>query len=300
MSSVGTSWSPATFEKIVTGARQHGGGWIIFTIHDVCARACALGVTRAELGSVLGWLSRQAARGVSVRTVRQVIGGPVRPAVAGPGPPRIPPPGVANSRLSAVTAGGIPACFQAGRYGSNHATFRYRPHAGPGGAGAELISLTQRRSGTAQLVPAMDLGTCAPGVTPGRSYTLGAWYQSSGPVVFNAYYRTAAGTWTFWVTSPPMRASRAWTPGKWTTPAVPSGATAVSFGVALRSDGTLATTRYSLAPVRYTSTRLLVFATLAAVFAAAIIGSRRLRQRSSGQTPGKLHPASGRGPADDG
>ena len=170
VSSVGTAWSPATFEKIVTGARQHGGGWIIFTIHDVCAQACALGVTRPELGSVLGWLARQAGRGVSVRTVRQVIGGPVRRAVAAPGPPPIPPPGVVNSRLSAVAAGGVPACFQAGHYGSNHATFRYRRRAGPGGAGAEVISLTQRRSGTAQLVPAMDLGACAPAVTAGRSY----------------------------------------------------------------------------------------------------------------------------------
>src|ERR1700729_3406312 len=90
VASVGTAWSPATFEKIVTGARQHGGGWIIFTVHDVCARACALGVTRPELDSVLGWLARQAGHGVSVRTVRQVIGGPVRPAVAGPVPRPIP------------------------------------------------------------------------------------------------------------------------------------------------------------------------------------------------------------------
>ena len=287
VASVGTTWTPATFEKIVTGARQHGGGWIIFTIHDVCARACALGVTRPELASVLGWLSRQAAHGVSVRTVRQVIGGPVRPAVAGPAPQRIPPPGVANSRLSAVGAGGIPACFQAGRYGTNHATFRYRRHAGPGRAGAEVISLTQRRSGTAQLVPTMDLGTCAPAVTAGRHYTLGAWYESSGPVVFNAYYRTPAGTWTFWATSPPMAASQGWTPGKWTPPAVPSGATAVSFGLALRSDGTLATTRYSLAPVRYTSTRLIAFGALVAAALVAAVAARKLRRRPRPGDPGQ-------------
>ena len=278
VSSVGTTWSPATFENIVTGARQHGGGWIIFTLHDVCARSCALGVTRPELGSVLGWLSRQAGHGVSVRTVRQVIGGPVRPAVPGPAAPRIPPPGVANSRLSAVTAGGIPACFQAGRYGTNHAAFRYRRRAGPGGAGAEVVSLTQRKSGTAQLITAMDLGTCAPGVTAGRAYTMGAWYESSGPVVFNAYYRTAAGTWRFWVTSPPLAASPGWTPGTWTAPAVPAGATAVSFGMALRSDGTLATTRYSLAPARYTSTRLIAFVVLAAAAVIALFGVRRFRR----------------------
>ena len=278
VASVGTRWSPATFEKIVTGAQQHGGGWIIFTIHDVCAQACALGVTRPELGSVLGWLARQAGHGVSVRTVRQVIGGPVRPAVAGPGPRPIPPPGVVNSRLSAVAAGGLPACFQAGRFGTNHATFRYQRRAGPGGAGAEVISLTQRKSGTAQIVPTMDLGACAPAAAAGRPYTLGAWYKSSGPVVFNSYYRMATGRWAFWASSPPLATSRGWTQGTWTTPAVPSGATAVSFGLALRSDGTLATTRYSLVPVRYTSTRLIAFVVLVAAAAIALFGVRRARR----------------------
>jgi peptidoglycan/xylan/chitin deacetylase (PgdA/CDA1 family) len=278
VASVGTTWSPATFEKIVTGAQQHGGGWIIFTIHDVCARACAQGVTLPELDSVLGWLPRHAGDRVSVRTVRQVIGGPVRPAVAGPAPRPIPPPGVVNSRLSAVAAGGTPACFQAGRYGTNRATFRYERRAGPGGAGAEVISLTQRKSGAAQIVPTMDLGACAPAAAAGRRYTLGAWYKSSGPVVFNTYYRTAAGTWAFWASSPPLAASGGWTPGTWTAPAVPSGATAISFGFALRSDGTLATTRYSLAPARYTSTRLIVFGVLVAAALIALFGVRRARR----------------------
>jgi hypothetical protein len=41
--------------------------------------------------------------------------------------------------------------------------------------------------------------------------------------------------------------------------------------VALRSDGTVATSRYSLAPVRVTSTRLIAFgALLAAVLIAAV------------------------------
>jgi hypothetical protein len=223
-----------------------------------------------------------------VRTVRQVIGGPVRPAVAGPRPRRIPPPGVVNSRLSAVSAGGVPACFQASRYGTNHATFRYQRGAGPGGAGAELISLTQRKSGTAQLVPALDLGACAPPVSPGRSYKLGAWYKSSQAVVFNAYYRTAAGTWKFWVTSPAMGASADWTHARWTSPAVPSGASAVSFGVALRSGGTLSTTRYSLVPVSPTSTGLIVFVVVAgalAVIVIALIAARIVRGRRAPPGP---------------
>ena len=291
VASVGTSWSPATFEDIVTSAQTHGGGWIIFNIHDVCAQACQLGVTEHELTSVLAWLSRQAGQGVSVRTVRQVIGGPVRPAVAGPRPPRISGPGIANSRLSEVTASGIPACFQIGRYGANHATFRYLRSAGPGRAGAEVISLTQRTSGTAQLMPAADLGACAPPVSAGRSYTLGAWYKSRQQVVFNAYYRTPTGTWVFWVTSPPMAASQRWTKATWTTPAVPAGASAVSFGLALKSDGTLATTGYSLAPVRYTDTLrvpvrhsdtplIAVGVALAAIAVAAVAVGRFRRTRS--------------------
>ncbi len=217
VSSVGTSWSAATFENIVTEARQHGGGWIIFTIHDVCARACALGVTVPELTRVLDWLSRQGGNGVSVQTVRQVVGGPVRPAVAGPVPRRVPPPGVRNSRLAAVTASAVPACFQNSRYGTNHATFRYQARDGPGGAGAEVISLSRRKSGTAQLVPVLDLGACAPQVSAGRSYTVGAWYKSSQPVVFNLYYRTAIGNWKFWITSPPLDASPRWTKASWGT-----------------------------------------------------------------------------------
>ncbi len=288
VASVGTTWSPATFEKIVTGAQQHGGGWIVFTIHDVCARACALGVTKPELSSVLGWLSRQASHGVSVRTVRQVIGGPVRPVVAGPRPPRLRPPGVANSRLSAVAADGIPACFQTSRYGSNTATFRYHRRGGPGGAGEEVISLARRRSGTAQLLPALDLGACAPEVSAGRSYALGVWYKSSDAVVFNAYYRTPIGTWRFWVTSPPMPASGRWTRASWTPPAIPAGASAVSFGLALRSDGTVTTTRYSLTAARSARTWLIAVSAVIAAVLLWIVVAGLLRRRGSraGRRPG--------------
>ena len=286
VSSVGTSWTPATFEQIVTGAQNHGGGWIIFTIHDVCAQACALGVTGPELSSVLGWLSRQAGHGVSVRTVRQVVGGPVRPVVAGPRPPRIRPPGVANSGLSLITSDGVPACFQTARFGTNQATFRYLGRGGPAGADAEQVSVTGRTSGTAQLLPALDLGECAPAVSPGRSYTLGAWYKSSQPVAFDVYYRTAVGTWRFWVSSPPMAASPGWTQVKWNPPAVPSGVSAISFGLALRSDGTVATTRYSLVPVRYSSTRLIALSVVVAALVVVPAATRRLRRRGQpGSSP---------------
>jgi peptidoglycan/xylan/chitin deacetylase (PgdA/CDA1 family) len=272
VASVGTSWTPATFENIVDGARSHGGGWIIFTIHDVCARNCSLGVTVPELTSVLSWLSRQAGKGVSVQTVAQVVGGPVRPAVTGPRPRQIPPPGVTNPRLARAGAGGVPACFQTARYGTNKASFRYRGGAGPAGAGAEFITLSRRQSGTAQLLPALDLGACAPSVSAGASYTPGVWYQSSQPAVFNVYYRTPVGTWKYWVTSPAVPAAKKWTRASWTTPGVPAGATGLSFGLALSSDGTIATSDYSLAPVRGTISTWLI-AVIAAAAVAALTGT---------------------------
>src|SRR4029077_16628218 len=67
--SVGTTWSPATFEKIVTGAQRHGGAWIFFPIPAVWPQTCALGWPRPERDSVLGWRARHAGHGVSVRTV---------------------------------------------------------------------------------------------------------------------------------------------------------------------------------------------------------------------------------------
>jgi peptidoglycan/xylan/chitin deacetylase (PgdA/CDA1 family) len=297
VASVGTTWTPGTFENIVTGAQQHGGGWIIFTVHDVCPRTCSLGVTRPELDTVLGWLSRQSAHGVQVRTVRQVIGGPVRPAVAGPRPPPIPLPGITNSRLTAVSVAGVPTCYQTAQYGTNHASFRYVSRGGPAGTGAEVVSLTGRKSGTAQLLPTLDLGECSPSVSAGRTYAVGAWYVSSAPVMFNVYYRTAVGTWRFWASSPQMGASRRWTEARWVPPAVPSGASAVSFGLALRSDGTLTTSRYSLRPARAAGAQLSVFGVvdyailgavllIVALVAAAVV-VRRLRRRADQTGPGR-------------
>ena len=108
----------------------------------VCRALAALGVMAAAAltlgaGGTAAWASP--ARLAVASPALPAVASPARPEVAGPGAARIPPPGVANSRLSAVTAGGLPACFQAGRYGSNHATFRYRRQAGPVGRGLSLF-----------------------------------------------------------------------------------------------------------------------------------------------------------------
>ena len=299
VASVGTRWTPATFESIVTGARRHGGGWIIFNIHDVCAHDCALGVTKPELSSVLAWLAGQASHGVSVRTVRQVAGGPVRPLVAGPTPPPIRGPGISNAALATRGPGGGPACFQTARYGSNTAGFSYQPGGGPGGAGAESIRMTGWTSGDAKLLPTLDLGQCAPPAQPGQRYSVGEFYRSSRPVRFDLYYRTTAGNWVYWTTSPAMPAAYRWAQASWDTPAVPRGATAMSFGLAIGGNGTVSVSRYSLQGVRYSGTRLLVFGVVALILLGYFTLRRGLvRRREAARAGPGPEPASvpARGP----
>ena len=250
VNSVNTTWSVGTYESIVQGAQEHGGGWVIFTIHGVCAQNCSLGVTPGILSEVASWLRGQAANGVVVRTIRQVIGGPVRPPVAGPVPRPIPSPGIADSELAAKTGSGVPACFQQAVYGGAAATFSYEPTGGPHGAAAESVHITRLGSGNAKLIPTLDLGQCAPEVRAGRAYTAGVWYKSDRPVLLELYYRNAIGAWAYWATSGTFPASATWKQAAWTTPQTPAGATSVSFGLTAKSAATITTTRYSLEPAR--------------------------------------------------
>ena len=250
VNSVGTRWSLRTFQSAVRGARAHGGGWVIFTIHQVCAQTCTEGITASELRSVLRWLHGQAGHGVAVETMRQVIGGPVRKPVAGPAPRPVPAPGVVNAALTRKAGNGYPACFQPSDYGHNTAAFSYAPDGGPNGMAAETLRVTNWTTGDAKLLPILDLGACAPSVAAGRAYTVAAQYRATLPTQFDLYYRTAVGGWQYWTTSPAFAASTSWAKASWTTPAVPAGATAVSAGLAAESDGTLSTSGYSLTPAR--------------------------------------------------
>jgi peptidoglycan/xylan/chitin deacetylase (PgdA/CDA1 family) len=157
---------------------------------------------------------------------------------------------VANANLlknpSLETASGsTPTCWQLGGYGTNTFTWTRTSdaHTGSFGEGLTVSSLT---SGDRKLVSAQDTGACAPSATPGKTYTASAWYKSSdGPTLF-AYYRNSAGTWTYWSQSPRFPTATSWTQRSWTTPAVPSGATAISVGVGLTTPGSVAMDDFGL------------------------------------------------------
>jgi hypothetical protein len=93
-----------------------------------------------------------------------------------------------------------------------------------------------------------------------------------------------------------MTASHGWTKATWNTPAVPAGASAVSFGLALKSDGTVTTTLYSLAPARYSdtlsvpvrhsNTPLIAVGAVLAAIALAAVAARRFRNPGSRRRSG--------------
>ncbi len=278
VNSVNTTWTASTYESIVRAARRHGGGWVIFTIHDLCPAQCALGTTPSILASVLTWLRSQAGSSIVVKTMRQVIGGPVRPPVRGPAPRTRPPSsGVNNANLLKAGAG-QPACFQEVNYGGTVASFVYHRGGGPHHSATETVRVSKPGSGNAKLLQTMDLGLCAPPVTAsGNAYAAGVWYKANCQTRIEVYRRTSLGSWIYWATSPVFPVATFWKQAAWTTPAVPAGTTALSFGLTTNSDGTITTTDYSLKPVKSDRPLILLGAALAVLVAAGLIARGHYR-----------------------
>ena len=133
-----------------------------------------------------------------------------------------------------------------GGYGQNTARWQ-RTTGSHAGHWAQRLTITGYRSGDAKLLPQFDLGECSLPVHPGQSYTLGAWYQSTARAQYSVYYRTWSGRWVYWTSSPYFAASPGWAQARWATPPVPAGASGLSFGLALFSNGSLTTDSYSFA-----------------------------------------------------
>ena len=61
-----------------------------------------------------------------------------------------------------------------------------------------------------------------------------------------AYYRDPSGEWQYWATGPLVAPSRTWTLAQFDTPPLPSGARAISFGVAIKGAGVLAVDDFAM------------------------------------------------------
>ncbi|HUZ36240.1 MAG TPA: polysaccharide deacetylase family protein [Streptosporangiaceae bacterium] len=268
---VDTSWTLADLQRVVVTAERSGGGWVPFIFHHVCTTgSCGqLSIKASTLNAFAAWLAqRQRSTGTVVKTVAGVMGGtvrppvPVRPAAAH---------GVRNPSLESVTrssaidlateSAGRPGtfltCWMEGGYGDNTARWQ-RTQDAHSGRWAQQLTMSHFHSGGAQLLPTFDLGACSLPVTAGRSYQLGTWYTSTARTQFTVYYRDGTGRWRYWASSPYFQAAGQWTQAQWQTPPVPAGATGLSFGLSLFSNGTLTTDDYSFAVPPPDSTRRIV------------------------------------------
>jgi Glycosyl hydrolase family 26 len=188
----------------------------------------------------------------SLNSMRRMLAG-----MNSPTPTPTPTPSSTPAQLTAIAqnAGleqdpngdGVPDCYTRGGYGKNTASWSWdsSPH---GGTHAVRVSVSAYSSGDRKLVTAQGATGCSPPVSPGRQHKVSVWYRSSVPTNFVLYYRDAAGSWQYWTSGPDVTASTKWALGSWTTPSVPSGASAVSFGLALSQIGSLVTDDYGFAP----------------------------------------------------
>src|SRR5262249_44210593 len=139
----------------------------------------------------------------------------------------------------------LPDCWQQGGSGTNTYTWSKTADAASGNW-AENVAISSYKSGSRILVMSQKTNACAPRITAGSTYKLSAWYKSDQPVRFVVYYKADNGAWIWWTQSPKFNASSTWAQAQWTTPALPAGATALSFGLSLFSAGSLTTDNYSM------------------------------------------------------
>jgi peptidoglycan/xylan/chitin deacetylase (PgdA/CDA1 family) len=235
------TWKLADLEAQVEAAMTTGG-WLPLVLHAVCDGCSTIGFEPQTLAAFLDWLEAQRSAGVVVKTVGEVVSGPLRPVPASSFGKSTQP-----SALGPVATDGLPACWTLAGFGRNTVSHDVQPGPQPA-VPAIRLSMRDHVDGNAKLVPALDLGECAPAATPGVRYQLTTNYTSDVPVQTDVYYRNTVGRWTYWTSSPFFDPSTSWTQATWTTPPMPADTTGISFGLALGGDGSMTVAGSTLQP----------------------------------------------------
>lgn len=234
--SIHSNTSLATLEQYVTDTENNGGGYVPIVFHHVCDGCDPDSITAANLAAFLDWLA-QRGPATQVGTIDQEIGGAVQPAVTYTN-------AVKNPGLETDADGNsVPDCWQRGGYGTSSASYSLVTDAYDGSS-AQRIDVTSLSSGGRRLVTAQDSGACAPPITVGHRYTMTAYYKASVAPKFTVYYRNASGSWVYFTESSPLPTSSTYRLGTFTTPAMPSGATAISVGLTIYAVGNITMDAY--------------------------------------------------------
>ena len=241
--SIQTDTPLSIMQQYVIDAEQNGGGYVPFVFHHVCEACDSNAVTPAQLAAFLDWL-QQRAPATQVGTVDQEIGGEVEPPITYPSvaPSNL----LANASLETdADSNQVPDCWQRGGYGTNTASYSLVTDAFDGGR-AQRIDVTSFSSGGRRLVSAQDAGACAPSVTAGHRYTVTAYYKANVQPRFTVYYRSASGVWSYFAESAVLPTSTTYRQATYTTPAMPSGATAISIGLTIYAVGSITMDAHTL------------------------------------------------------
>ncbi|HTL36511.1 MAG TPA: chitobiase/beta-hexosaminidase C-terminal domain-containing protein [Kofleriaceae bacterium] len=237
-----------TMQQYVIDAENNGGGYVPIVMHHICDGCNADAVTAPQLAAFLDWL-QQRGPATQVGTVDMEIGGSVQPAVTYP-PSQPSSTNLAKNPSLETDADGnqVPDCWQRGGFGTNTSTFSLVTDASDG-VRAQRIQISSFSSGGRRLVTAQDAGACAPAATVGHRYTVTAFYKSDVAPRFTVYYRNASGTWQYWAESPSLPTSTSYRQATYTTPATPSGATAISVGLTIYAVGTITMDQFSVVDI---------------------------------------------------
>ncbi|HET8813485.1 MAG TPA: polysaccharide deacetylase family protein [Solirubrobacterales bacterium] len=244
--SVKSDTSLAELKGLVNQAQEHGGGWVPVVFHRVCDECSAASIDPATLAAFLDWLGSEAANGVSVKTIDEVIGGEDKPVVsAPPAPPRTGDLLENPSMEADLNANGVPDCWTIGASGTNtlEATRTTDAHTG---LFAQRVAISSFTEGDRRLMVTPDLGQCAPPALPTHTYTASAFLKGEGTMRWVAYLRNDQGAWSFWAQGPLLSVGPLYAETSWRTPQVPSWATAISIAISLRSVGSFTADDFSL------------------------------------------------------
>ncbi len=220
-------------------AAEASEGWLQLVFHDLCEDGASCGrfsTPVSQFGALLDWLVERAGRGTVVKLEREVIGVDLRSQSFSL---------VSNPVMDPSLEGSeeVPECWQRAGFGTNTFSWTKTDDAHSGGS-AQQVVITDYTSGARHLVP--TLSTYAPPGLPGHRYEVSAWYKSSAAPRWTVYYRDRDGLWTSWAQGARLPASASWTQASFTTPPLPSAATAISFGLSLVSTGSLTVDDFSL------------------------------------------------------
>ncbi|QDG90139.1 DUF1929 domain-containing protein [Pseudarthrobacter sp. NIBRBAC000502770] len=153
---------------------------------------------------------------------------------------------VVNGNLAAGNP--LPDCFITGGWGTKSLTQGLNtdvPATAPAGSRSYALTVSAYASGDAKLLQA-ETPACAPAVKAGSKYNLSVNYKSTAAKNSITIFSHTASGWGYWTDLAPVAASDTWAVAAGTTPAIPAGVDAISFGLSISANGTLLTTNYSV------------------------------------------------------